>query len=138
VDRSPPLLSRIRWGNVARVLALVALAVVIGAWPRLRDGEPALPSDHAEPVVPSVPAPPSPPARTVPAPDEEAGVSATRRAAVQRRGRAAARAKAARRRAAKMRRREAAPSPPAPAPPPVSPPPRATPPPAGAGGEFGF
>ncbi|MGK2937266.1 MAG: hypothetical protein ACSLFR_05630, partial [Solirubrobacteraceae bacterium] len=65
------LLARVRWGNVARVLALVALAVIIGAWPRLRGAEPALPPTAAEPVV-AVPAPaPAPAPHPTAAPERE-------------------------------------------------------------------
>src|SRR5262245_32237214 len=34
---------RIRWGNVARVAGLVALALVVAVWPRLRGAPPRLP-----------------------------------------------------------------------------------------------
>jgi hypothetical protein len=37
------LLRRIRWGNVARALALVAALVLVVAWPSLRPDPPALP-----------------------------------------------------------------------------------------------
>jgi hypothetical protein len=44
------VLSRIRWGNVARLAALVALAVVVAVWPRLRGGPPRLPPASAVPL----------------------------------------------------------------------------------------
>jgi hypothetical protein len=37
------LLRRIRWGNVARALALVTALVLVAAWPSLRPDPPALP-----------------------------------------------------------------------------------------------
>ena len=39
---------RIRWGNVARLAALIALALVVAVWPKLGDDPPRLPP--AEPV----------------------------------------------------------------------------------------
>src|SRR5919201_2238089 len=41
---------RIRWGNVARLTALVALAIVVAVWPRLRGGPPRLPPAAAVPL----------------------------------------------------------------------------------------
>ncbi|MDP9401127.1 MAG: hypothetical protein M3P39_09350, partial [Actinomycetota bacterium] len=50
------LRARIRWGNVARALALVALAALVALWPRLRAPEPVLPPAEAVPVVAQAPA----------------------------------------------------------------------------------
>ena len=55
-DGPAPLSARIRWGNVARAGALVALAAAIVTWPRLSPREPALPSAEPVPVAPSAPA----------------------------------------------------------------------------------
>jgi hypothetical protein len=46
--RSDDVWRRIRWGNVARLAALVALGLVAAAWPRLGGDPPRLPP--AEPV----------------------------------------------------------------------------------------
>src|SRR5918996_4766161 len=46
--RADGLLRRIRWGNAARLAALVALALVVAVWPRLGADPPRLPP--AEPV----------------------------------------------------------------------------------------
>lgn len=132
------LLARVRWGNVARVLALVALAVIIGAWPRLRGAEPELPPTAAEPVV----------AAPAPAPEPEPEPAAEPEPEPARVERAPERRPAPRRKAAKRRRAKApkattpppvAPTPtPAPAPaPPSAPAPRAAPS-GGSSGEFGF
>jgi hypothetical protein len=45
------LWQRIRWGNVARLAGLVALALVVAAWPRLRSGPPRLPPATAVPLA---------------------------------------------------------------------------------------
>jgi hypothetical protein len=42
---------RIRWGNVARLAALIALALVVAAWPRLGDDPPRLPPAEAVPIA---------------------------------------------------------------------------------------
>lgn len=145
----PNPLARVRWGNVARVLGLVTLAVLVGAWPRLRGEGPRLPPEAAEPVVVG----PAVPASTTPGRDEdeaqrEADLRATRdderRArARERRRRAAARRRADRRRAAKRRAaarraKEDVPPPSSAAPAVPAPPPSRPAPPPGARGEFGF
>jgi hypothetical protein len=49
-DPEPPLRARVRWGNVARALALVAVAALVVAWPRLRAPAPEVPRGTAVPV----------------------------------------------------------------------------------------
>jgi hypothetical protein len=44
------LLARVRWANVARALALVAVAALVVAWPRLRAKAPDVPTAQAVPV----------------------------------------------------------------------------------------
>lgn len=65
-DGPPPLRARVRWGNIARAAALLALAVLVLAWPHLRADPPALPPARAVPVTPAPPTAPAPP--TTPAP----------------------------------------------------------------------
>ncbi|MDQ3609336.1 MAG: hypothetical protein M3459_10605, partial [Actinomycetota bacterium] len=50
-DRLPSLGARIRWGNVARALALLAAVALVVAWPRLTPSEPALPPPPPEPLA---------------------------------------------------------------------------------------
>jgi hypothetical protein len=49
--RSDGVWRRIRWGNVARLGALVALAVLVAAWPRLGGDPPRLPPAEPVPVA---------------------------------------------------------------------------------------
>jgi hypothetical protein len=49
---------RIRWDNVARLAALVALALLVVAWPRLGGRAPRLPPPTAVPVATAPPAVP--------------------------------------------------------------------------------
>ena len=71
-DGPLPLRARVRWGNVARAAALLALAAIVIAWPHLRAREPALPPAHPTPLVtepeppPAAPAPAAPPAAMAP------------------------------------------------------------------------
>jgi len=44
------LRARVRWGNLARALALVAIAALVVAWPRLRPATPEVPRGAAVPV----------------------------------------------------------------------------------------
>ena len=44
---------RIRWDNVARLAGLVALALVVVAWPRLSGRAPRLPPATAMPLAPA-------------------------------------------------------------------------------------
>ena len=65
-DGPLPLHARIRWGNVARATALLALTLLVLAWPHLRAPEPALPPASADPRRPGRPRrhrpqPPPPP-----------------------------------------------------------------------------
>src|SRR5690349_17362655 len=49
------LASRIRWGNVARLAAAMALVGLVAAWPRLAGRPPPVPATRAEPLAsPSV------------------------------------------------------------------------------------
>ncbi|MDP2710918.1 MAG: hypothetical protein Q8O56_06845, partial [Solirubrobacteraceae bacterium] len=66
-DGPPPLVARIRWGNVARAGALLALATLVLAWPHLRADEPALPPAEPVPVAPARPPATQPPAGQSPA-----------------------------------------------------------------------
>jgi hypothetical protein len=49
--RSDGVWHRIRWGNVARLCALVALAALVAAWPRLGGDPPRLPPAEPVPVA---------------------------------------------------------------------------------------
>src|ERR671936_2857725 len=50
-DPDPSLLARVRWANVARLLALPAAALVVACWPRVSPPEPRLPDASARPVT---------------------------------------------------------------------------------------
>jgi hypothetical protein len=54
----PPdsLLRRVRWGNLARLLALPAAALLVVLWPRLAPPPPRVPGAAASPVAPAAPA----------------------------------------------------------------------------------
>ncbi|MDP8967671.1 MAG: hypothetical protein M3N04_03640, partial [Actinomycetota bacterium] len=54
-DGPLPLHARVRWGNVARAAALLALVAIILAWPHLRAREPVLPPAEPVPVAPAPP-----------------------------------------------------------------------------------
>jgi hypothetical protein len=43
-----PFLQRIRWANLARVLAVPALVALVLAWPHLAPADPPLPAAHPE------------------------------------------------------------------------------------------
>jgi len=45
------VLRRVRWGNVARALGVLAVAGVIVAWPRLTPPEPSVPEPAPRPLV---------------------------------------------------------------------------------------
>src|SRR4051794_3745920 len=49
----PPdsLLRRVRWGNLARLLALPAVVVLVVLWPRLSPAPPRLPATGPQPVA---------------------------------------------------------------------------------------
>jgi hypothetical protein len=126
-DPEPPgIRGRVRWANVARALALVAVAALVVAWPRLRAPAPEVPRGAAVPVR-QAPAPVEPIA--TPEPEPEPAPTAKPDAEPVR----ATPRRAPRTRAAKPRRRAtprtatarvAAPAP-APAPPPAPAPGRA-------------
>lgn len=88
-----PLLARVRWANVARAAALVAVVALVAAWPQLRAEAPALPDAEARPVpvAPAVAPPETTPAAEFgvesAAPDPEPGVRARRRRTKKRRPR---------------------------------------------------
>src|SRR4051795_11827642 len=54
----PPdsLLRRVRWGNVARLLALPAVVLLVVLWPRLSPAPPRLPAAGPRPVAAASPA----------------------------------------------------------------------------------
>jgi hypothetical protein len=52
------LRARVRWGNVARALALVLVAALVVAWPRLRSQPPEVPPGAAVPLREAPVAPP--------------------------------------------------------------------------------
>ena len=62
------LRERVRWGNVARALGLVAVAGVVVAWPVLAPEAPVVPGTEAVPVVPGPAGTPVAPSRATPAP----------------------------------------------------------------------
>jgi hypothetical protein len=52
----PDLLNRVRWANVGRAAAVLAAAVLVVAWPRLRGAPPALPPSTPALAAPTAPA----------------------------------------------------------------------------------
>ena len=116
---TPGIRGRVRWANVGRALALVAVAALVVAWPRLRAPAPEVPRGAAVPVrtapVPATPVTtPEPEPAPVAAPEPEPPRTTPRREP--------------RRRVATARRRREARTPAArvTAPAPVSTPPPAT------------
>jgi hypothetical protein len=106
-DPQPPGIGgRVRWGNVARVVALAVVAAVVVAWPRLRAPAPEVPAGAAVPVREA-------PASTTLAEPAPQPVTTTRAAPVAvREPQAPASAPATRRRARTTKaRRSAAPRP---------------------------
>src|SRR6476620_1569366 len=88
---------RIRWDNVARLAALVALGLVVAVWPRLSGSGPRLPPATAVPVNggPSGGAQQGKPgAATEPRAAAERGAQVEKRAAGERQARAERRARA--------------------------------------------
>jgi hypothetical protein len=66
--------TRVRWGNVGRAAALLAIAALVVAWPHLRAPVPELPAGNVAPAarVPAAPAAPEPePVATRPTPVPE-------------------------------------------------------------------
>src|SRR3954470_7180263 len=49
--RPDSLLRRVRWGNVARLLALPAVVALVVLWPRLSPAPPRLPGAEPAPVA---------------------------------------------------------------------------------------
>jgi hypothetical protein len=47
---TPAFHARVRWGNVAKALALAAVVALVVAWPRLRAPDPEIPPGAAVPV----------------------------------------------------------------------------------------
>jgi outer membrane biosynthesis protein TonB len=64
---TPGIRGRVRWANVARALALVAVAALVVAWPRLRAPAPEVPRGAAVPVR-QAPAPAGPVTTSEPEP----------------------------------------------------------------------
>jgi hypothetical protein len=59
-------MDRLRWDNIARAAAVVAVIALVVAWPRLKGAPPSLPPAAAKPVSiedPALPAVPEQPAR---------------------------------------------------------------------------
>ena len=119
------LLARVRWANLARLLALPAVVLAVMGWARMTPAPPALPEAAPRPVVAPPPLPSREPRRLV-----ARGGAAKRRAVVKRRGVGAMKprdvaAAGLRREAAAMRQRPvvSAPAPAAPRPMPATAPP---------------
>jgi hypothetical protein len=58
-------MDRLRWDNIARAAAVVAVIALVVAWPHLKGAPPSLPPAAAKPVSiedPALPAAPEPPA----------------------------------------------------------------------------
>ena len=71
---------RVRWGNVGRAVAAVAVVALVVAWPRLDGGPLEVPGGAAVPVAPAPPpavapaqSPAPPPAATVDPAEREFG-----------------------------------------------------------------
>src|SRR5688572_11690510 len=60
------LRERVRWGNVARALAVVMVVGLVVTWPRLAPEAPAVPDAAVVPVVTVPPAAAAPPGRVAP------------------------------------------------------------------------
>jgi hypothetical protein len=103
---------RIRWGNVARAAALVAVVVLVVAWPRLRSEPPAIPPPAVaeEPRPQDLPIPPAPEERAAEAEPrvDEAAAEERRREVERAKARRASPARAKERRRAVARRRRVA------------------------------
>src|SRR3954463_8092380 len=56
-------MDRLRWDNIARAAAVLAVVALVVAWPHLRGAPPALPSATATPVSVEDPALPAAPER---------------------------------------------------------------------------
>src|SRR3954471_11020777 len=101
-DGEPRLVDRVRWGNLARLAAVVAAGLLVALGPRAcassGAGGPALPPDQPAPVEPAAPAPKP----------GEPGARPTRARARERRLAKAAQRRAQRRAAARTRQRAAA------------------------------
>jgi hypothetical protein len=89
---------RIRWDNVARLAAIVALGLVVALWPRLGGRGPRLPPATAVPVG-------VPPGSSKGAVGRETGAARERRARAEKRAAAERRARAEKRAARERRAR---------------------------------
>ena len=56
-ERLRSVLARVRWANVARLLAITAVVVAVVGWARTDSAPPALPDAAPRPVVASPPSP---------------------------------------------------------------------------------
>ena len=56
-ERLRSVLARVRWANVARLLAVTAVVVAVVGWARTDSAPPALPDAAPRPVVASPPSP---------------------------------------------------------------------------------
>jgi hypothetical protein len=61
-------MDRLRWDNIARAAAVVAVIALVVAWPRLKGAPPSLPPAAAKPVSIEDPALPAAPEQPAPAP----------------------------------------------------------------------
>jgi hypothetical protein len=84
-ERLRRLLARVRWANVARLLAAAAVALAVVEWARTESVAPALPDAAPRPVVASPPPPPR--ARQPRGPRARSGAEVGRRAVAERDGR---------------------------------------------------
>jgi hypothetical protein len=84
-ERLRRLLARVRWANVARLLAVAAVALAVVEWARTESVAPALPDAAPRPVVASPPPPPR--ARQPRGPRARSGAEVGRRAVAERNGR---------------------------------------------------
>jgi hypothetical protein len=86
--RAASPVTRVRWGNVAKALALAAVVALVVAWPRLRAPDPEIPPGAAVPVR-QAPAPMPQRATTpVPEPSEQERAAARPRRRTHRKRRA--------------------------------------------------
>src|SRR3954451_13920179 len=65
---TPTFLARVRWPNVAIALTVVALLVLLAAWPRLSPPAPVLPQEPIAPAQPPTASQPTEPVTRRPRP----------------------------------------------------------------------